>query len=264
VIKMGWITTAAGGLRNAIDEIANFAAYGMGKDVLAARVAFSQATRKLRAERRAAAAERIDLIGRLGRQEADDRIGTQLAQGLKSHEDAALELEKAQRAQAAIDDVESKLKQRVTDAHVSRAEAFTYRYRALDEFEQAKKDGLPEEQLAPLRQQAQYWSDEVAKADGVVKTHEKAYANRAAEQDKVRQKFVDRGYLTVDEAARKLTEAQKELHQAQLLQTAISHRMPYAVPLGRRQHQRRVLVGTGARQGDERLRQGRGRSRATA
>jgi hypothetical protein len=94
-IKTGWITSAAGGLRNAIDEIANFAAYGMLGDVAAARVAYTKATEGLRAQKREAAQKRLDLIATLGRKEADDRISRQLGERTKSYENAQVDYERA-------------------------------------------------------------------------------------------------------------------------------------------------------------------------
>jgi hypothetical protein len=228
VIKMGWITSAAGGLRNAIDEIANFAAYGMLGDVAAARVAYTRATQGLREQKRQAAQQRLELIKQWGRKEADDRISRTLGASGTSLEEANRAVESARNAQSAIDDVESKLRQRLGDAHVGRAEAYTYRYRALDELEQGKAAGLPEDQLAPLRERATYWSDEVAKAEDAVTRHEQGWANRAAEVDKVKQTFADRGVLSVSEAQRRLARAEKAYQDAQRLTVAISHRLPYA------------------------------------
>jgi hypothetical protein len=227
-IKMGWITTAAGGLRNALDEVANFAAYGMLGDVVAARVAYTKATEGLRTQKREAAKQRLDLVKQFGRREADDRISRQLGDAGVGLDEATRAAERARNAQSAIDDVETKLKQRVTDAHTGRAEAYTYRYRALQELEDAKAAGLPEDELSVIRDRATYWSDEIAKAEGAVKQHEKAYANRAAEVDKVRQTFADQGVLSVDAAEAQLRAAEKAREQAQRLSVAISHRLPYA------------------------------------
>jgi hypothetical protein len=44
-IKLGWITSISGGLRNALDEVANIATYRMGREYLSARSAFTQATK---------------------------------------------------------------------------------------------------------------------------------------------------------------------------------------------------------------------------
>jgi hypothetical protein len=110
-IKLGWIASAAGGLRNALDEVANFAAYGMGKDVLAARVAFTKATKDLRAQRRAASVERRALISTLGRTAADDRIGDRLGQGLKSYEDTALAVERGEATTADLKAAQAELHQ---------------------------------------------------------------------------------------------------------------------------------------------------------
>jgi hypothetical protein len=227
-IKMGWITSAAGGLRNAIDEIANFAAYGMLGQVAAARVAYTKATEGLRQQKREAARTRLDLIQQWGRKEADDRISRKLGETGVSLDEANRAAEKARNAQSALDDVENKLHQRVTDAHTGRAEAYTYRYRALQELEDAKAAGLPEDQLSVIRDRATYWSDEISKAEATVKQHEKAYANRAVEIDKVKQTFADRGVLSVDDAEAQLRRAQKAYEDAQRLSLAISHRLPYA------------------------------------
>jgi hypothetical protein len=227
-IKMGWITSAAGGLRNAIDEIANFAAYGMLGEVAAARVAYTKATEGLRAQKREAARTRLDLIKQFGRKETDDRISRQLGDTGVGLDEANRAAEAARNAQSALDDVETKLRQRVTDAHTGRAEVYTYRYRALQELEDAKAAGLPEDQLSVIRDRATYWSDEVAKAEAEVKQHEKAFANRAVELDKVRQSFADRGVLSVNEAEAQLKRAQKAYEDAQRLSVAISHRLPYA------------------------------------
>jgi hypothetical protein len=107
-IKLGWITSAAGGLRNAIDELANFAAYGMGKDVLAARVAYTKATVEERAKRRAASQERRRMIATFGRDATDDRLATELGHATRSKADAELQLERALKDPANHDPVLAK------------------------------------------------------------------------------------------------------------------------------------------------------------
>jgi hypothetical protein len=66
IVKAGWITSAAGGTRNALDEVAGGIAQGLGTDMLRGRQLLSQVTKTDRAtslaERRAAAA----VEGRLG------------------------------------------------------------------------------------------------------------------------------------------------------------------------------------------------------
>jgi hypothetical protein len=227
-IKLGWITTAAGGLRNAIDEMANFAAYGMGKDVLAGRVAFTQATKDARQLRREASVERRKMIRTLGRTEADDRIAFQLGQGLKSYEDSKLMVERAAKAEQAVANVPAMLRQRVRNAAARIDEAKEVRFRALDEFEQGKAAGLPEEQLAVLRERAQWSQDELTRAEASIKKHHKNEDKAGEIQAQIADKFDAKGIPSVKDAEADLVASKAELEQAQRLQVAISHKLPYA------------------------------------
>jgi hypothetical protein len=97
-IKLGWITSAAGGFRNALDELAGFAARGLGPDIVKSRVLFSDVTKKMREERRDLSHEWQDeWVAKYGRKAAQDKLGYQVGSAIKSHEDAKLALERAQR-----------------------------------------------------------------------------------------------------------------------------------------------------------------------
>lgn len=90
-IKMGWITTPAGGLRNAVDELAVLTLRGENRDWLKFRSLYTQATRDMRAKRREMSYDYQRLVregggGELGRKHAEEVIGARV----KAADDAAI------------------------------------------------------------------------------------------------------------------------------------------------------------------------------
>ena len=232
-VKMGWITSAAGGLRNALDEVANFAANGMGRQVLQARSVFTQATADLRAQARSAAKEYQDLAKTTGSRDAADKaLALRVGGSTKSYQDAQLGLEQAQKADMARANLIPNLNKRVVNGQQRLDEAIDYNKRALQDHEDAKAAGLPEDQLAPLRAKAQATADERVRAKQALEEHKKNLAD-PAKVAKIRQQMEDsftrKGVVPVDEATANLKDAEAELKRARAVQSAIRYRIPLAL-----------------------------------
>lgn len=77
-IKMGWITTAAGGLRNALDEVAGIALRGEAGAQLRMRAAYTKATRRARARVRSDSKRYQKMVREHGQDYVDEWVGKQV------------------------------------------------------------------------------------------------------------------------------------------------------------------------------------------
>lgn len=96
-IKLGWITTAASGMRNGIEEMSTVLAKGLGPAWLKGRVLFTQSTQNIRAEKRQAARDLIALKNKYGdKTMAFEEATSQAQESVKGYAGLKAELDKVQ------------------------------------------------------------------------------------------------------------------------------------------------------------------------
>jgi hypothetical protein len=228
-IKMGWITSAAGGLRNALDEVAGFLAKGMGRQVLQGRVAYTQATEAVRKNRVVARKAYKDLVAQYGAAGADDYIaqGSHAAdQGVQAATRAFEQAVKARDDLANIPAAMKSAKDRAA-AQMDKADQSVLRAKAL--LDEAKKSG----DTAAIDRQASEHADALdAQAKARDAYHRVFNKKDQPTEDEFRQALLDKhaknGILSVEDAKTQLDDAVEQARQARLLETAIQHRIPYA------------------------------------
>lgn len=225
-IKLGWITTAAGGLRNALDEIANFAAYGMGRDVLAARAAFTRGTAKVRREKRLASLQYVRDAKANGRLVTEERRREKIGQAYVSHDEAAAALESARRGALDLENAPAVWGARES-ALLDRRDAARDATRTA----KLKVDALSGSDDAATR--AQLADEYRAAMDAEKRAEESLRAHRrtqAPTPDEARAKVQDRldhaGVLSEADAEKQLKRAQTELADARILEQVIRHTIP--------------------------------------
>ena len=92
-IKMGWITSPAGGLRNALDEFAGLAARGETPQILKFRALFSHANREHKARRRGVSKEYAADVKQYGEERAGEIWAARLKDGTPEEQARARMLE---------------------------------------------------------------------------------------------------------------------------------------------------------------------------
>jgi hypothetical protein len=230
-IKLGWITTVAGGLRNALDEVANFAAYGMGRDVLAARAVFTRATKDIRAKRRELSREyQAEVKARGGARSAVDAdYARRIAQAGVSHEEAQAAVEQSRKYAGLLEEAEHLPARRVTDARERWIRAQQSRRQAELAVKSMPTDGAFDS--AGQRQ----LQDAVEAATREEERALGAYNTRMEEQRKIRpgemtarvQSQIDRrGVLSIPDAEAQLVRAEAELKTARALEGVIRWKVP--------------------------------------
>lgn len=226
-VKLGWITTFAGGLRNALDEVANIAAYGLGRDALTARATFTKATADLRARRRLASRNYLDDVKQFGRPAAERRLGEQIGKAHVNYAEATRALDVARRGEQDLAEAE----------HV-----FGWRLGKARDRVSAADDAVRE---ARLRVKSTSQVDDVATQTALNNQLQDALAEqRAAMEDlakrkaqpapapgdataRVQARHEADGVLSVADAEKQLARATEERRRAQVLETVIEHRIPY-------------------------------------
>jgi hypothetical protein len=230
-IKLGWITSIAGGLRNALDEVANIATHRMGREALAARSAFTKATETIRADRRAASRDYLDRLKTSGMSRAalDQKIWEEGVAAREGVQETQRHLDAATSAQYSLDNLDDTLARNLANAQQRAVDAEAQRDAARAAHNQAKADPtLTDEQKAAAQQRRDWAQQQHANARANLKKH----ADRAATPDQVRreleQRFADRGIPSVADAQANHAAAMKQLVEARKLESAIRYRVPLA------------------------------------
>jgi hypothetical protein len=228
-IKLGWITSVAGGLRNALDEVANFAAYGMGREVASARVAFTRGTAKVRAQKRAASLQYVRDAKANGRLITEEARRAKIGQAYISHDEALAALERAQRGELDLANAEDLPGVRINDAlnRLDQARAqVRLRQQAVDAL--AGSDDVASR--TALRDQLfEAQAEEARAVDGLATRRREAAALKPGEATaKVRERLDREGVLSVADAEKQAKRAQKELENARILEQVVRHTIPLA------------------------------------
>jgi len=230
-IKLGWITTIAGGLRNALDEMANFAAFGMGREVLAARAAFTRGTATVRAERRAASLQYVRDAKANGRLITEEQRREKIGQAYISHDEAGAALESARRGALDLENApkawDTKLESLYTRFDEARDAVRTAKLK-LDAlptsgagYDGAVTSAANAEHRAALEAQK--------RAEQALTEHRDSRAPLPSEAIAKVQERLDRaGVLSVPDAEKQLKRAEKELADARILESVVRHTVPLA------------------------------------
>jgi hypothetical protein len=228
-IKIGWITTIAGGLRNALDEVANIAAYGMGRDALKARAVYTRATEGLRAKRRELSKKYLDDVRAAGgsRDAVDERYRQTIGQANVNHEEAVRALDAARKGQLDLDNAEGLFDARtqaIRDRAAKAQDAVRTARMKIEAMRGNEDDVLAREQLAEELRRA---LDEQDKAEQASRARAMEERPAPGEQTaKVREQLDRRGTLSVPDAEAQLKRAEKERKDARALEGIIRHRVP--------------------------------------
>lgn len=224
VVKMGWITSAAGGLRNALDEMTNFAVTGLGRDALAGRAAFSKANQDLREERRILSQRRVDMSAKYGRDDANKMIGDELGAAGKTYTEATRQLQQAQNAEQARADFTANLAKRVDTANARIAEHSGNLAIARANHKAALDARAPDEELATLKASVDNFRTKRANAKAALRKATKDVADPTSVRAAFDARLAD--VPSVADAQRELNTAEDELRRAHVLGTAIQYRVP--------------------------------------
>jgi hypothetical protein len=262
-IKMGWITTIAGGLRNALDEVANFAATGLGRQYLQGRVAFTQATKELRAARRADSLRYREMLAGAGgnRDALNLKLSQSVGKNVETHEEAQRALEQAQAGQLQLDNAPGLWDARhnelldQADSLQQKLRTQTAQHKALLE-SMGPNPAVAEKSLRDsrdaLESQIEDTRNALARKQKVIADRERLQNVRDSEFYKptpdearaaVQAQLDAKGVLTVDKAERQLAESKEELRKAQNLEAAIKYRVPLILR-GAADHINDVLIGS--------------------
>jgi hypothetical protein len=228
-IKMGWITSAAGGLRNGLDELAGFMAKGMFSQWVRGRQAWTQATQEARAKRIEFSQEYRDLAKTYGQHGARDEVSRLSGNAQVDLEKAQRDHEAAVKAQAARDNLENALQARLDKAneHLKYHEDAHFDAQTqLRALHRSPGTATPETLAA-----AQARVDE---AEANVMTWSRARGRAKMQMTKLpetraklEESFASRGILDVDEAEEQLANAKLQFEHARGLENAIHYRIPY-------------------------------------
>lgn len=230
-IKLGWITTPAGGLRNAVDEMANFAINRIGRQALAGRVAYTRGNAALREERvRVSQQMREDMASEgLSKAAMDERIREKLGAATVGYDQAKRDLEAAHRGKLALDNAENqhaattqRLQDRLDAAQQAHDQVKMQVKAVTDSGDTEALRPLVEDQLPAAKQAHQ-------QAAAALRAQQRLTPPAPGEQTAAAQAKLDAaGVLTVPDAERALTQAGDHFRQTKLLENAIAYRVPLA------------------------------------
>lgn len=227
-IKMGWITSAAGGLRNSLDELVGFMGKGMFSQWVRGRQAWTQATREARDQRIEVSREYRDLSKQYGQHGARDQVSLMGGDAAVGMEKAQRDLENAVKAQQWRENLVAKLQAR----HDKADEHYRYHQDAHFDAVSQQRALLRDEASTPEAIQAA--RDRVAETEANVDTWSVARGKAKMQMTKLpetRAKLENtiqrRGILDVDEAQAQLADAKSALEHARALENAIHYRIPY-------------------------------------